>query len=85
MKAEWLGSIAAILLIECAVWAVWDYERAPIFFAIAIGLGTVLNGCLAYLRFQKKNHLLGGILVILTLALLVLLVMHIFMAEGLAL
>lgn len=91
MKGRWgkrtldvgfLGSIAGIVLIVCAVAAFLDLENAPGFFVLVTGMGVFVNGVLAYLRFQKKNYILGAVLAVLTVALLVLFVMQITMLEG---
>lgn len=82
LDVEFLGSVAGLILIVCAVMAFLDLERAPGFFVLVTGMGIVVNGILTYLRLRKKNYVLGAVLGILTAALLVLFVMQILMVEG---
>ena len=70
LDLEFFGSIAGLLLIVCAVAAFLDMENAPGFFVLVTGLGVLVNGILASLRFSKKNYVL------------VLFVMQLIMVEG---
>lgn len=78
---ESLGGIAGVALIICVIMAFLDYENASVFFIMIIGLGSLINGILAYLKFRKKNYLLGVIMTAVTAALLLLVVMQIILLE----
>lgn len=79
---EFLGSIAGLVLIVCAVAAFLDMENAPGFFVLVSGLGVLVNGSLAGLRFIKKRYISATVLTILTVALLVLFAVQLITVEG---
>jgi len=82
-RLEILGGVIAIALIVCALFAFLELDKTVLFFMIALGLGILLNGNLAYLQFCKKNYPLSIILSIITVALLVLFVLQILLGGSL--
>lgn len=83
LDLELMGSIAGLALIICAVAGFLDMENAPGFFVLVSGMGVLVNGILAGLRFIKQRYVSAVVLTILTVALLALLVVQLILAEGL--
>lgn len=80
---ELLGGVAALLLIVCTVAAFLDMENAPGFFVLISGMGILVNGVLAGLKFIKRKYVSAAVLMILTVVLLVLFAIQFITVEGL--
>jgi hypothetical protein len=80
---ELLGGVAALLLIVCTVAAFLDMENAPGFFVLISGMGILVNGVLAGLKFIKRRYVSAAVLMILTVVLLVLFAIQFITVEGL--
>ncbi len=82
LDIEFVGGIAGLLLIICAVISFLDMENAQGFFAIATGLGTLMNGILSWLKFEKRRYVSGIGMMMVTVTLLVLFLIQIMSMEG---
>lgn len=83
LDLEFMGSIAGLILIICTVAGFLDMENAPGFFVLVSGMGVLVNGILAGLKFIKQRYVSAAVLTILTVALLALFVVQLITAEGL--
>lgn len=83
LDLELIGSIAGLALIVCTVAGFLDMENAPGFFVIVSGMGVLVNGTLAGLRFVKQKYVSAAALAVLTLALLALFAVQLATVEGL--
>lgn len=83
LNLEFFGGVAGVLLIACAVAGFLDLENAPGFFVLVSGMGILVNGILAGLRFSRKSYISAAVLTILTVVLLVLFVIQLITVEGL--
>ena len=82
LDLEFMGILAGLLLIICVVAGFLDMENAPGFFVLASGMGVLVNGILAGLRFIKGKYISAAVLTILTVALLALFVVQLIVMEG---
>lgn len=83
LDLELIGSIAGLVLIVCAVAGFLDMENAPGFFVLVSGMGVLVNGVLAGLKFIKQRYVSAAVLTIITVALLVLFAVQLITVEGL--
>ena len=82
LDLEIMGSIAGLVLIICAVAGFLNMENAPGFFVLVVGMGVLVNGILAALKYIKQRYVSAVLLTIFTVALLALLVVQLILAEG---
>lgn len=83
LDLEFIGSIAGLVLIICTVAGFLDMENAPGFFVMVSGMGVLVNGTLAGLKYIKGKYISAAVLTILTAVLLALFAVQLITVEGL--
>ncbi len=71
LDLEFFGSVSGLVLILCVIAAFLEIDSAPGFFVLISGMGILVNGILAGLKFIKKRYILGTMFTVITLALLI--------------